>query len=63
MAMTTAQGGTAIDTALEEELADFAAKRANQTQLSQDPEFHVNEDLAAKLKTRLMTVLDAAWSD
>lgn len=63
MAMTTAQGGAAIDTALEEELAEFAQLRANQTQLSQDDTFEVNTALAAKIKARLMTDLDAAWSD
>jgi hypothetical protein len=61
--MTTAQGTTAIDTALEEELAEFAQLRANQTQLSQDETFHVNTDLAAKIKARLLTDLDSAWSD
>ena len=63
MPMTTAQGTAAIDTALEEELAEFAAKRATQTQLSQDETFSVNVDLAAKVKARLLTDLDAAWSD
>lgn len=63
MAMTTAQGTTAIETALDEELAEFAQLRANQTQLSQDDTFEVNVDLAAKIKARLLTDLDGAWSD
>lgn len=63
MAMTTAQGGTAIDTALAEELAEFAQLRASRTELSQDSAFEVNTDLAAKIKARLMTDLDGAWSD
>lgn len=63
MAMTTAQGGAAIDTALEEELAEFAQLRGSRTELSQDETFEVNVDLAAKIKARLMTDLDGAWSD
>lgn len=63
MPMTTAAGGAAIETALEEELADFAKLRANQTQLSQDEEFEVNTALVTKLKARIMTDIDAAWSD
>jgi len=61
--MTTAQGTAAIQDALDEELAEFAQLRANQTQLSQDEAFHVNVDLVAKIKARLLTDLDAAWSD
>ncbi len=63
MAMTTAQGGAAIDTSLEEELAEFAQLRAARTELSQYSTFEVNTDLAAKIKARLMTDLDSAWSD
>ena len=63
MPMTTAEGTAAIDETLEEELAEFAAKRASQTQLSQDETFSVNVELAAKIKARLLTELDAAWSD
>ena len=63
MAMTTAAGGAAIDTALAEELAEFAQERANRTELSQGSAFEINTALAAKIKTRLMTDLDAAWSD
>ena len=63
MPMTTAQGGAAIDTALEEELAEFAQLRASRTELSQDDSFEVNTALAAKIKARLMTDLDGAWSD
>ncbi|MEQ1750503.1 MAG: hypothetical protein ABL974_13835 [Prosthecobacter sp.] len=61
--MTTAQGGTAIQTALDAELAEFAQLRAGRTELSQDDEFEVNVDLVAKIKARLLTDLDAAWSD
>lgn len=63
MAMTTAQGGTAIETALEEELAEFAQLRGSRTELSQDDTFEVNTALVTKLKARLMTDLDTAWSD
>jgi hypothetical protein len=61
--MTTAAGGAAIETALEEELAEFAQLRGSRTELSQDDTFEVNTDLVAKLKARIMTDIDAAWSD
>jgi len=63
MAMNTAAGTAAIETALEEELAEFAQLRAGRTELSQDDTFEVNVDLVAKLKARLLTDLDSAWSD
>lgn len=64
MAMTTAQGGTAIQTALDEEVADYAKKRANMTiGLTQDEANAENALLVAKLKARLLTDLDGAWSD
>lgn len=63
MAMTTAQGTSAIETALAEELAEFAQLRGSRTELSQDNTFEVNTDLAAKIKARLLTDLDSAWSD
>lgn len=63
MPMTTAAGGAAIETALEEELAEFAQLRANRTELSQDQAFEVNTALVTKLKNRIMTDIDAAWSD
>lgn len=63
MAMTTAQGGAAIEEALENDLADFAKKRASQTQLSIDEANAVNVDLVTKLKASLLTALDSAWSD
>ncbi len=63
MPMTTAAGGAAIETALKEELAEFAQLRANRTELSQDQTFEVNASLVTKLKTRIMTDIDAAWSD
>lgn len=63
MPMTTAQGGTAIETTVETALAEFGKLRANQTQLSQDEAFEVNVALTAKLKADLLTALDAAWSD
>lgn len=63
MAMTTAEGTAALETALDEELAEFAQLRAGRTELSQDDTFEVNVDLAAKIKARLLTDLDAAWSD
>lgn len=63
MAMTTAQGGTAIETALEEELAEFARLRGSQTQMMDDDTFEVNNTLMTRIKARLMTDLDGAWSD
>jgi hypothetical protein len=63
MPMTTAQGTTAIDTAVKEELVEFAQLRAGRTELSQTDTFEVNVDLVAKIKARLLTDLDAAWSD
>ncbi len=63
MPMTTAQGTTAIDTAVKEELKEFAQLRAGRTELSQDDTFEVNADLVTKIKARLLTDLDSAWSD
>lgn len=63
MAMTTAAGTAAIQTALDEEIAEFAQLRAGRTELSQDEAFEVNTALVDKIKTRLLTDLDAAWSD
>lgn len=63
MPMTTAQGTAAIDTAVKQELAEFAQLRASRTELSQDDTFEVNVDLTNKIKARLLTDLDAAWSD
>lgn len=63
MAMTTAEGTAAINTALAAQLADFGAKRASQTQLSPEDDYNVNTDLAAKLSAALLVAVDAAWSD
>lgn len=64
MAMTTAQGDAAVENALQEEIADYAKKRANMTiGLTQDEANAENVALVAKLKARLMTDIDAAWSD
>ena len=64
MAMLTAAGGAAIENALQEELADYASKRANMTLgLTQDEANAENAVLVAKLKARIMTDIDAAWSD
>lgn len=63
MAMTTAQGTAAIQTALDEEIAEFAQLRASRTEMTQDSAFEVNAALTAKIKARLLTDLDAAWSD
>lgn len=63
MAMTTAQGTTAIQTALDAEIADFAAKRASRTEMTADTAFEVNAALVAQIKARLLTDLDSAWSD
>lgn len=63
MAMTTAQGTTAIETALDEELAEFGKERAEMTFLKNDDTFDINVALALKIKTRLLVDLDGAWSD
>lgn len=64
MAMTTAQGDAAVENALQEEIADYAKKRANMTiGLTQDEANAENVALVAKFKARLMTDIDAAWSD
>jgi hypothetical protein len=63
MAMTTAQGTAAIDTALAEEIAEFAASRAQSVHLTDDSAYEENAALALRIKTRLLTDLDTAWSD
>lgn len=63
MAMTTAAGGAAIENALQEEIADFAKKRGNNVALTQDEAYDENVALVAKIKARIMTDIDAAWSD
>jgi hypothetical protein len=63
MAMTTAQGTAAIAAALAEEIAEFAASRANSVHLSSDDAYEENVSLATKIQTRLLTDLDTAWSD
>lgn len=63
MAMTTAQGTAAIQAALDAEVADFASKRACRTEMTQDTAYEINVALVAQVKARLLTDLDAAWSD
>lgn len=63
MAMTTAEGTAAITAAVDEELAEFARLRAGQTQMMDDATFEVNDTLEARIRARLLTDLDGAWSD